>query len=256
MCVWIEGSEPSLEPPCLDCPGHLTGIGRHIPNTVRHLGLSVPLPADPHSTRTWLRRAYAGMCRDPQGDRWKAERTFKCQVDGCSRMYKTRRAVTAHMSLCRGPDALVCSRMGCGRRFKYPKALETHEKRCGGRGKLEPCPVKGCGRSFKYKTSRDAHVQRCEGPSRMVRVCPVAGCTRTFGHRCALRAHIRWHLVPRRPCLRCKGASIFYGTQDEMTRHVRDVHEVAQCPEAGCTFRGTMGARRRHARIVHRHIPE
>ena len=79
-------------------------------------------------------------------------KTFKCEIEGCGRIYPRRSQLEGHMNIHEGLKPHVCTR--CGRGFANMHSCRRHQSDCRD---TRSVPCEKCGELFKTKSTLHEH---------------------------------------------------------------------------------------------------
>uniref|UniRef100_A0A3Q2R0Y3 Zinc finger protein 143b n=1 Tax=Fundulus heteroclitus TaxID=8078 RepID=A0A3Q2R0Y3_FUNHE len=106
------------------------------------------------------------------------EKSFRCDYEGCGKLYTTAHHLKVHERSHTGDKPYVCDYQGCGKKFA------TGEKPF-------KCPVEGCGRSFTTSNIRKVHIRTHTGERPYY--CSEPSCGRSFASATNYKNHMRIH---------------------------------------------------------------
>uniref|UniRef100_A0A7M4E0F9 Zinc finger protein 143 n=1 Tax=Crocodylus porosus TaxID=8502 RepID=A0A7M4E0F9_CROPO len=106
------------------------------------------------------------------------EKAFRCEYDGCGKLYTTAHHLKVHERSHTGDRPYQCEHPGCG------KAFATGERPF-------KCPFEGCGRSFTTSNIRKVHIRTHTGERPYY--CTEPGCGRAFASATNYKNHVRIH---------------------------------------------------------------
>ncbi|KAI3370596.1 hypothetical protein L3Q82_007164 [Scortum barcoo] len=106
------------------------------------------------------------------------EKSFRCEYEGCGKLYTTAHHLKVHERSHTGDKPYVCDYHGCGKKFA------TGEKPF-------KCPVDGCGRSFTTSNIRKVHIRTHTGERPYY--CSEPSCGRSFASATNYKNHMRIH---------------------------------------------------------------
>uniref|UniRef100_A0A2K6G4L3 C2H2-type domain-containing protein n=1 Tax=Propithecus coquereli TaxID=379532 RepID=A0A2K6G4L3_PROCO len=127
------------------------------------------------------------------------EKAFRCEYDGCGKLYTTAHHLKVHERSHTGDRPYQCEHQGCGKAFAtgdLQKHIRTHTgtsvNRMSYLGERPfKCPFEGCGRSFTTSNIRKVHVRTHTGERPYY--CTEPGCGRAFASATNYKNHVRIH---------------------------------------------------------------
>ncbi|KAJ8249278.1 hypothetical protein GJAV_G00233100 [Gymnothorax javanicus] len=135
------------------------------------------------------------------------EKAFRCEYEGCGKLYTTAHHLKVHERSHTGDRPYLCDHLGCGKKFATGYGLKSHIRTHTGE-KPYRCQEMNCRKSFKTSGDLQKHIRTHTGERPFK--CPFEGCGRSFtiehpegahpdAHRRAAVLLLRAQL---RPCFR------------------------------------------------------
>uniref|UniRef100_A0A3Q3L496 Zinc finger protein 143b n=1 Tax=Labrus bergylta TaxID=56723 RepID=A0A3Q3L496_9LABR len=122
------------------------------------------------------------------------EKSFRCDYEGCGKLYTTAHHLKVHERSHTGDKPYVCDYPGCGRKFATGYGLKSHSRTHTGE-KPYRCQELNCCKSFKTSGDLQKHTRTHTGEKPFK--CPVEGCGRSFTTSNIRKVHIRTHTGER-----------------------------------------------------------
>uniref|UniRef100_A0A665WPR9 Zinc finger protein 143b n=1 Tax=Echeneis naucrates TaxID=173247 RepID=A0A665WPR9_ECHNA len=122
------------------------------------------------------------------------EKTFRCEYEGCGKLYTTAHHLKVHERSHTGDKPYVCDYPGCGKKFATGYGLKSHSRTHTGE-KPYRCQELNCCKSFKTSGDLQKHTRTHTGEKPFK--CPVDGCGRSFTTSNIRKVHIRTHTGER-----------------------------------------------------------
>uniref|UniRef100_A0AAX7SX76 C2H2-type domain-containing protein n=1 Tax=Astatotilapia calliptera TaxID=8154 RepID=A0AAX7SX76_ASTCA len=126
------------------------------------------------------------------------EKSFRCEYEGCGKLYTTAHHLKVHERSHTGDKPYICDYPNCGKKFatgNLQKHTRTHTAAysvvsyfCQ---KPFKCPVEGCGRSFTTSNIRKVHIRTHTGERPYY--CSEPSCGRSFASATNYKNHMRIH---------------------------------------------------------------
>ncbi|KAM4619235.1 zinc finger protein 143 isoform 1-T2 [Polymixia lowei] len=122
------------------------------------------------------------------------EKSFRCEHEGCGKLYTTAHHLKVHERSHTGDKPYVCEYLGCGKKFATGYGLKSHSRTHTGE-KPYRCQEMNCRKSFKTSGDLQKHTRTHTGEKPFK--CPVEGCGRSFTTSNIRKVHIRTHTGER-----------------------------------------------------------
>uniref|UniRef100_A0A3B3BA75 Zinc finger protein 143b n=1 Tax=Oryzias melastigma TaxID=30732 RepID=A0A3B3BA75_ORYME len=122
------------------------------------------------------------------------EKSFRCEYEGCGKLYTTAHHLKVHERSHTGDKPYVCDFRGCGKKFATGYGLKSHSRTHTGE-KPYRCQELNCHKSFKTSGDLQKHTRTHTGEKPFQ--CPVEGCGRSFTTSNIRKVHIRTHTGER-----------------------------------------------------------
>ncbi|KAM7397147.1 hypothetical protein PAMP_020144 [Pampus punctatissimus] len=122
------------------------------------------------------------------------EKSFRCEYEGCGKLYTTAHHLKVHERSHTGDKPYVCDYPGCGKKFATGYGLKSHSRTHTGE-KPYRCQELNCCKSFKTSGDLQKHTRTHTGEKPFK--CPVEGCGRSFTTSNIRKVHIRTHTGER-----------------------------------------------------------
>ncbi|CAL8373060.1 unnamed protein product [Arctogadus glacialis] len=122
------------------------------------------------------------------------EKSFRCEHDGCGKLYTTAHHLKVHERSHTGDKPYICEYIGCGKKFATGYGLKSHSRTHTGE-KPYRCQEINCRKSFKTSGDLQKHTRTHTGEKPFK--CPVDGCGRSFTTSNIRKVHIRTHTGER-----------------------------------------------------------
>ncbi|XP_042561947.1 zinc finger protein 143 isoform X1 [Clupea harengus] len=122
------------------------------------------------------------------------EKTFRCEHEGCGKLYTTAHHLKVHERSHTGDKPYLCEHMGCGKKFATGYGLKSHIRTHTGE-KPYRCQETNCHKSFKTSGDLQKHTRTHTGEKPFK--CPFEGCGRSFTTSNIRKVHIRTHTGER-----------------------------------------------------------
>ncbi|KAJ3596528.1 hypothetical protein NHX12_002934 [Muraenolepis orangiensis] len=122
------------------------------------------------------------------------EKSFRCEHDGCGKLYTTAHHLKVHERSHTGDKPYACEYLTCGKRFATGYGLKSHSRTHTGE-KPYRCQEMNCRKSFKTSGDLQKHTRTHTGEKPFK--CPVDGCGRSFTTSNIRKVHIRTHTGER-----------------------------------------------------------
>ncbi|XP_072048147.1 uncharacterized protein [Amphiura filiformis] len=179
-------------------------------------------------------------------------KSFRCQQEGCGRMYTTAHHLKVHERAHTGDKPYICEHPGCDKAFATGYGLKSHTRVHTGE-KPYKCPEETCSKAFKTSGDLQKHVRTHTGERPFK--CPFEGCNKTFTTSNIRKVHIRTHtgerpyICPEESCGRAFASATNY--KNHMRIHTGEKPYV--CTVAGCGKRFTEYSSLYKHHVVHTH---
>uniref|UniRef100_A0A8D3EDS7 Zinc finger protein 143b n=1 Tax=Scophthalmus maximus TaxID=52904 RepID=A0A8D3EDS7_SCOMX len=122
------------------------------------------------------------------------EKSFRCEYEGCGKLYTTAHHLKVHERSHTGDKPYICDYPGCGKKFATGYGLKSHSRTHTGE-KPYRCQELNCCKSFKTSGDLQKHTRTHTGEKPFK--CPVEGCGRSFTTSNIRKVHIRTHTGER-----------------------------------------------------------
>lgn len=122
------------------------------------------------------------------------EKSFRCEYDGCGKLYTTAHHLKVHERSHTGDKPYICDYKSCGKKFATGYGLKSHSRTHTGE-KPYRCQELNCIKSFKTSGDLQKHTRTHTGEKPFK--CPVEGCGRSFTTSNIRKVHIRTHTGER-----------------------------------------------------------
>ncbi|KAM9755058.1 zinc finger protein 143 isoform 1-T4 [Menidia menidia] len=122
------------------------------------------------------------------------EKSFRCEYEGCGKLYTTAHHLKVHERSHTGDKPYICEYRGCGKKFATGYGLKSHSRTHTGE-KPYRCQEMNCCKSFKTSGDLQKHTRTHTGEKPFK--CPVEGCGRSFTTSNIRKVHIRTHTGER-----------------------------------------------------------
>ncbi|XP_048878604.1 zinc finger protein 76 [Brienomyrus brachyistius] len=180
------------------------------------------------------------------------EKSFRCDYEGCGRLYTTAHHLKVHERAHTGDRPYHCDMPTCGKAFATGYGLKSHLRTHTGE-KPYKCPEDMCYKAFKTSGDLQKHVRTHTGekPFR----CPFEGCGRSFTTSNIRKVHIRTHtgerpyMCPEPGCGRGFASATNY--KNHMRIHTGEKPYVCTVPGCGKRFTEYSSLYKHH--VVHTH---
>ncbi|KAI1903897.1 hypothetical protein AGOR_G00000140 [Albula goreensis] len=122
------------------------------------------------------------------------EKSFRCDYEGCGKLYTTAHHLKVHERSHTGDRPYLCDHLGCGKKFATGYGLKSHVRTHTGE-KPYRCQEPNCHKSFKTSGDLQKHIRTHTGERPFK--CPFEGCGRSFTTSNIRKVHIRTHTGER-----------------------------------------------------------
>ncbi|XP_051885565.1 zinc finger protein 143a isoform X1 [Pristis pectinata] len=180
------------------------------------------------------------------------EKAFRCEYEGCGRLYTTAHHLKVHERAHTGDRPYRCEHPGCGKAFATGYGLKSHTRTHTGE-KPYRCPEESCDKAFKTSGDLQKHIRTHTGERPFK--CPFEGCGRSFTTSNIRKVHIRTHtgerpyFCPEAGCGRAFASATNY--KNHMRIHTGEKPYVCTVP--GCDKRFTEYSSLYKHHVVHTH---
>lgn len=204
--------------------------------------------AEPASVQVVLEGKTWGSSKNQQ----IAEKAFRCDYEGCGRLYTTAHHLKVHERAHTGMRPYKCNLPSCGKAFATGYGLKSHMRTHTGE-KPYKCPEDICFKAFKTSGDLQKHVRTHTGEKPFV--CPFEGCGRSFTTSNIRKVHIRTHtgerpyMCPEPSCGRGFASATNY--KNHMRIHTGEKPYLCTVPGCGKRFTEYSSLYKHH--VVHTH---
>ncbi|KAJ8412214.1 hypothetical protein AAFF_G00144810 [Aldrovandia affinis] len=180
------------------------------------------------------------------------EKSFRCDYEGCGRLYTTAHHLKVHERAHTGDRPYRCDVPSCGKAFATGYGLKSHLRTHTGE-KPYKCPEDMCYKAFKTSGDLQKHVRTHTGEKPFK--CPFEGCGRSFTTSNIRKVHIRTHtgerpyMCPEPGCGRGFASATNY--KNHMRIHTGEKPYVCTVPGCGKRFTEYSSLYKHH--VVHTH---
>ncbi|XP_071375391.1 zinc finger protein 76 isoform X4 [Centroberyx affinis] len=181
-----------------------------------------------------------------------AEKAFRCDYEGCGRLYTTAHHLKVHERAHTGVRPYKCDMASCGKAFATAYGLKSHLRTHTGE-KPYKCPEDMCFKAFKTSGDLQKHVRTHTGEKPFL--CPFDGCGRSFTTSNIRKVHLRTHtgerpyLCPEPSCGRGFASATNY--KNHMRIHTGEKPYLCTVPGCGKRFTEYSSLYKHH--VVHTH---
>ncbi|XP_046881754.1 zinc finger protein 76 isoform X1 [Hypomesus transpacificus] len=181
-----------------------------------------------------------------------AEKSFRCDYEGCGRLYTTAHHLKVHERAHTGVRPYRCELASCGKAFATGYGLKSHLRTHTGE-KPYKCPEDMCYKAFKTSGDLQKHVRTHTGEKPFH--CPFEGCGRSFTTSNIRKVHIRTHtgerpyMCPQPSCGRGFASATNY--KNHMRIHTGEKPYLCTVPNCGKRFTEYSSLYKHH--VVHTH---
>lgn len=167
------------------------------------------------------------------GKRRRARKTFRCEFQGCGRVFTTADHLKVHERTHTGDRPYACCFPSCGKTFATVYGRKAH-MRIHTNERPYKCPEDSCSKAFRVSGDLQKHIRTHTGVRPYK--CPFEYCDRSFTTANILRVHIRTHtgerpyVCPEPMCGRS------FSSVTNYKNHIR-IHTGEKpyaCPVLGC----------------------
>ncbi|XP_062433720.1 zinc finger protein 143 isoform X2 [Rhea pennata] len=147
------------------------------------------------------------------------EKAFRCEYDGCGKLYTTAHHLKVHERSHTGDRPYQCEHPGCGKAFATGYGLKSHVRTHTGE-KPYRCTEENCTKSFKTSGDLQKHIRTHTGEKPYV--CTVPGCDKRFTEYSSLYKHhvVHTHSKP----YNCNHCGKTYKQISTLAMHKRTAH--------------------------------
>ncbi|XP_063800149.1 zinc finger protein 143 isoform X3 [Pseudophryne corroboree] len=180
------------------------------------------------------------------------EKAFRCDYDGCGKLYTTAHHLKVHERSHTGDRPYQCEHGGCGKAFATGYGLKSHVRTHTGE-KPYRCTEENCTKSFKTSGDLQKHIRTHTGERPFK--CPFEGCGRSFTTSNIRKVHIRTHTGERPYYCSEPGCGRAFASATNYKNHVR-IHTGEKpyvCTVPGCDKRFTEYSSLYKHHVVHTH---
>uniref|UniRef100_F7A7X2 Zinc finger protein 143 n=1 Tax=Equus caballus TaxID=9796 RepID=F7A7X2_HORSE len=180
------------------------------------------------------------------------EKAFRCEYDGCGKLYTTAHHLKVHERSHTGDRPYQCEHPGCGKAFATGYGLKSHVRTHTGE-KPYRCSEDNCTKSFKTSGDLQKHIRTHTGERPFK--CPFEGCGRSFTTSNIRKVHIRTHTGERPYYCTEPGCGRAFASATNYKNHVR-IHTGEKpyvCTVPGCDKRFTEYSSLYKHHVVHTH---
>uniref|UniRef100_A0A6I8NGQ2 Zinc finger protein 143 n=1 Tax=Ornithorhynchus anatinus TaxID=9258 RepID=A0A6I8NGQ2_ORNAN len=190
--------------------------------------------------------------RVPAKSQQSGEKAFRCDYDGCGKLYTTAHHLKVHERSHTGDRPYQCEHPGCGKAFATGYGLKSHVRTHTGE-KPYRCSEDNCTKSFKTSGDLQKHIRTHTGERPFK--CPYEGCGRSFTTSNIRKVHIRTHTGERPYYCTEPGCGRAFASATNYKNHVR-IHTGEKpyvCTVPGCDKRFTEYSSLYKHHVVHTH---
>ncbi|XP_035244685.1 zinc finger protein 76 isoform X1 [Anguilla anguilla] len=180
------------------------------------------------------------------------EKSFRCDFEGCGRLYTTAHHLKVHERAHTGDRPYRCEVPSCGKAFATGYGLKSHLRTHTGE-KPYKCPEDMCYKAFKTSGDLQKHVRTHTGEKPFK--CPFEGCGRSFTTSNIRKVHIRTHTGERPYMCSEPGCGRGFASATNYKNHMR-IHTGEKpyvCTVPGCGKRFTEYSSLYKHHVVHTH---
>ncbi|XP_078588080.1 uncharacterized protein LOC144869073 isoform X1 [Branchiostoma floridae x Branchiostoma japonicum] len=180
------------------------------------------------------------------------EKAFRCEFEGCGRLYTTAHHLKVHERAHTGDRPYKCEHQGCDKAFATGYGLKSHTRTHTGE-KPYKCPEETCTKAFKTSGDLQKHVRTHTGERPFK--CPFEGCDRSFTTSNIRKVHIRTHTGERPYICNIEGCGRSFASATNFKNHSR-IHTGEKpyvCTVQGCGKRFTEYSSLYKHHVVHTH---
>ncbi|KAM4625508.1 zinc finger protein 76 isoform 2-T3 [Polymixia lowei] len=181
-----------------------------------------------------------------------AEKAFRCDYEGCGRLYTTAHHLKVHERAHTGVRPYKCDMPSCEKAFATGYGLKSHLRTHTGE-KPYKCPEDMCFKAFKTSGDLQKHVRTHTGEKPFL--CPFDGCGRSFTTSNIRKVHLRTHtgerpyMCPEPSCGRGFASATNY--KNHMRIHTGEKPYLCTVPGCGKRFTEYSSLYKHH--VVHTH---
>uniref|UniRef100_W5N124 Zinc finger protein 76 n=1 Tax=Lepisosteus oculatus TaxID=7918 RepID=W5N124_LEPOC len=180
------------------------------------------------------------------------EKCFRCDYEGCGRLYTTAHHLKVHERAHTGDRPYRCDVQSCGKAFATGYGLKSHVRTHTGE-KPYKCPEDMCSKAFKTSGDLQKHIRTHTGERPFK--CPFEGCGRSFTTSNIRKVHIRTHTGERPYMCSEPGCGRGFASATNYKNHMR-IHTGEKpyvCTVPGCGKRFTEYSSLYKHHVVHTH---
>ncbi|KAG8438355.1 hypothetical protein GDO86_008874 [Hymenochirus boettgeri] len=180
------------------------------------------------------------------------EKAFRCDYEGCGKLYTTAHHLKVHERSHTGDRPYQCGHGSCRKAFATGYGLKSHVRTHTGE-KPYRCSEENCTKSFKTSGDLQKHVRTHTGERPFK--CPFEGCGRSFTTSNIRKVHIRTHTGERPYYCSEPGCGRAFASATNYKNHVR-IHTGEKpyvCTVPGCDKRFTEYSSLYKHHVVHTH---
>uniref|UniRef100_A0A6I8NL34 Zinc finger protein 143 n=1 Tax=Ornithorhynchus anatinus TaxID=9258 RepID=A0A6I8NL34_ORNAN len=157
--------------------------------------------------------------RVPAKSQQSGEKAFRCDYDGCGKLYTTAHHLKVHERSHTGDRPYQCEHPGCGKAFATGYGLKSHVRTHTGE-KPYRCSEDNCTKSFKTSGDLQKHIRTHTGEKPYV--CTVPGCDKRFTEYSSLYKHhvVHTHSKP----YNCNHCGKTYKQISTLAMHKKTAH--------------------------------
>ncbi|XP_076124197.1 zinc finger protein 76 isoform X1 [Alosa pseudoharengus] len=205
-----------------------------------------------HQEHTTVQVMFEGKTWGSAKVQQTAEKSFRCEFEGCGRLYTTAHHLKVHERTHTGDRPYRCEVLSCGKAFATGYGLKSHLRTHTGE-KPYKCPEDMCYKAFKTSGDLQKHVRTHTGEKPFK--CPFEGCGRSFTTSNIRKVHIRTHtgerpyMCPEPSCGRGFASATNY--KNHMRIHTGEKPYMCTVPGCGKRFTEYSSLYKHH--VVHTH---
>ncbi|XP_066559392.1 zinc finger protein 76 isoform X2 [Amia ocellicauda] len=207
---------------------------------------------DSGEEHTTVQVLFEGETRSAGKVQPSGEKCFRCDYEGCGRLYTTAHHLKVHERAHTGDRPYRCDVMACGKAFATGYGLKSHVRTHTGE-KPYKCPEDMCSKAFKTSGDLQKHIRTHTGERPFK--CPFEGCGRSFTTSNIRKVHIRTHTGERPYMCAEPGCGRGFASATNYKNHMR-IHTGEKpyvCTVPGCGKRFTEYSSLYKHHVVHTH---